>query len=1574
MKRRKLSNSNYRRLSMFATEVLETRIVLDADVTLSVFVDSDQVDIPVDIGVDSGGQAISQVTSQDANGSLRVEALNGESVDDVTLGDFFETWRTNAGVAGNNASATLSSSDLLGNVPNTTSTLQMFVNGNLSQDFENYVLQDQDRIVLVYSDNPVVSLNTTFGPLVFELFEDEAPGTVDNFLNYFNDGDFVDSFFHRSVDNFVIQGGGFSTTSTTFTSATQFDRIDPDPAIANEPGMANLRGTVAMAKTSDPDSATNQFFVNISDNTSLDSPTNSGGFTVFAQILDIGVADEINALPIRNVNINSTDPYGEVPIADDDTLVVVESLVGSGEISGTHFADDDANGLLDSSESPIENATVFLDANANGTFDSGEVSTTTDANGRYLFQVDPGTYTVVLEPDAGSFLTVPDGADSYTVTVESGRESGENDFGVAAIPEDLIAEDDTFEILDDAGQTTFDVLQNDSVPTDASLSTVTQGSFGGNVVINGDQIDYTAPVGFIGTETFTYTLAETGGGTETATVSVTVTNSDVGSVSGIVYLDRNQNGTQDTDNNEVGVPGSQITLSGTTTESSEQITLTQITDINGAYSFEDVPAGTYTLTQQQPEAIVNGEVSDDDGNMSPAENEIASIEVTGGANLDGNDFVEGSLDVDYASIVWFFASSGSPEAAFREAIAVGEETAGNMELAAMIREIDDPMDDPTDGGSVDPDDPDTPDDGGSGDGLTVVVEAYNLMEETTFTADTASGVLANDSGAGELSAILETPPQNGTLTLDPDGSFEYVPDANFFGTDSFVYRVTDGTSEATSTATLFVSGVNDVPLVANDSFDMNEDQILQVAADSGVLANDSDPEGTTLTAEVLTDPSEGTLSLQANGSLSYAPNSNFAGTDSFTYRVTDEDGGESTATATINVRPINDQPVANDDSYIALEDTEFEVMIENGVLNNDTDIEDNPLTAVISQNPTNGSVTLNSDGSFVYTPTGGFSGEDSFEYVANDGSDDSDAAVVTITVDSSLSDFSEDYNVDEDTILAVGDAQGVLANDPEGVASLTAELAQGPSSGNLTLNDDGSFTYDPEDDFSGVVNFIYDVTDDQAAAVRTSAATITIAAVNDAPDAVPETYEANEDELLEINVANGVLANDSDAEGGALTAVVGDLPTNGTLTLNADGSFDYLPDANFGGTDTFTYGANDGSVSTLATVTINVQALNDRPTTADDSYNVNPGISLTVSEADGVLANDFDVEGDSMTAAVSTAPTSGSVQLQTDGSFVYTPNDGFTGTDTFQYEAFDGLDFSESTVTIEVNPVTSLRIASDVQNGDVIGRVIPTTQFSDPVIYQEANPTLDEEMLLDADDHLSGEPSAPVLLVEYLDFQCPTCALYHPVVADLETTFDGDLLVVTRHLPLDSIHPNAIEAALASEAAGRQGQFDEMGDLLFDNQSDWSGLADPTATFEGYATQLSLDLTEFRADMADADLAAGISQEFADAIALGATGTPTFFLNNQQISIPAIADFPGVIQDALDAVDDAFTIDRETGEIIVLDASQLTASSTHNLSALVKDLSTSETVDLVINVDDVSAGASSALSIDDAFASEDDWL
>jgi VCBS repeat-containing protein len=277
----------------------------------------------------------------------------------------------------------------------------------------------------------------------------------------------------------------------------------------------------------------------------------------------------------------------------------------------------------------------------------------------------------------------------------------------------------------------------------------------------------------------------------------------------------------------------------------------------------------------------------------------------------------------------------------------------------------------------------------------------------------------------------------------------------------------------------------------------------------------------------------------------------------------------------------------------------------------------------------------------------------------------------------------DNYTTDEDTVLTVN-APGILDNDydPDG-NTLTVDLVSDVSHGTLILASDGSFTYTPSLNYFGHDSFTYTANDGYLDSEEATV-NITITAVNDAPSAVNDTYSTTEDTSFTVT-APGVLGNDSDIEGSPLSSTLILAPQNGTLTLETNGAFEYIPNNNFNGTDSFTYKANDGEAdSNSATVTIYVGAVNDAPMAVDDSYDAIEDETLTVV-VPGVLENDSDPDGDELTVQLSSDVTNGTLNLLDDGSFTYTPNIDFHGIDTFTYVAYDGkLVSNTATVTINV--------------------------------------------------------------------------------------------------------------------------------------------------------------------------------------------------------------------------------------------------------------------------------------------------
>ena len=315
----------------------------------------------------------------------------------------------------------------------------------------------------------------------------------------------------------------------------------------------------------------------------------------------------------------------------------------------------------------------------------------------------------------------------------------------------------------------------------------------------------------------------------------------------------------------------------------------------------------------------------------------------------------------------------------------------------------------------------------------------------------------------------------------------------------------------------------------DDHYSVDQGTTLAIAP-AGVLTNDGNPAGATLIAQLVTGPAHGTLTLRTDGSFTYVPGQEFSGADSFTYRSNDGTSASNIATVTITVRP---RPVANPDAYSTNQDIALQVAATDGVLANDVSGSGGSLTAVRGTGPQHGTLNLNSDGSFGYTPAAGYSGPDSFTYTAREGTNDSVPATVSITVKPAPPQpptppvaRDDSYATDAGTALTVSVAAGVLANDSG--SDLSASVLTPPTHGALSLQAGGSFSYTPAAGFTGSDSFSYRATNGGGSDDATVSITVR-APPNRPPVAADDTYTTTQDTPL-IVVPNGVLANDSDPD------------------------------------------------------------------------------------------------------------------------------------------------------------------------------------------------------------------------------------------------------------------------------------------------------------------------------------------------------------------------------------------------------------------------------------------------------------
>ncbi|MEJ7598941.1 MAG: Ig-like domain-containing protein [Kofleriaceae bacterium] len=433
-----------------------------------------------------------------------------------------------------------------------------------------------------------------------------------------------------------------------------------------------------------------------------------------------------------------------------------------------------------------------------------------------------------------------------------------------------------------------------------------------------------------------------------------------------------------------------------------------------------------------------------------------------------------------------------------------------------------------------------------------------------------------------------------------------------------------------------------------------------------------------------TDPEHGGVTIEGLR-ITYTPEADYNGSDAFS--VTVSDGAQTvTAQASVSITAVNDAPVAVADTFAAAEDV-ASMFAHSAVLENDTDVDDDPLTVTSVANPSVGTVTTTGT-VITFTPPANFVGAATFEYTISDGTE-SASAVVTVNVggenDPPVA-VDDTATTTEDTAVVI---TNLLANDtdPEG-QTLSVTLVGNAVNGTVTLTgNDATFT--PDANFSGTGTFEYTVSD--GADTDTGLVTVTVPAVNDPPIAADDTVTTAEDVAVQLTQAT-LVANDTDTEASALTVTAVGNPTNGTVVLAANVAT-FTPAANFNGTATFEYTVSDGTDTDIGLVTITITPVADAPVAVDDAATTLEDMAVTVTTTT-LLANDSDPDGQTPTVTAVGNPQNGTV-LRAGNDITFTPTANFSGIATFDYTISDGTLTDVGTVSITVTPADDTPVAND---------------------------------------------------------------------------------------------------------------------------------------------------------------------------------------------------------------------------------------------------------------------------------------
>ncbi|EPW6946282.1 tandem-95 repeat protein [Vibrio parahaemolyticus] len=990
---------------------------------------------------------------------------------------------------------------------------------------------------------------------------------------------------------------------------------------------------------------------------------NSNGYFVLVgnevKLTQAGV-DAVNndELNLKDLAISASVSDGVNPTASDSDSLVVNRVNDAPTVENA-IADQVLSEDFDAYT--IDLNEVFKDSDSSLEF-------SVSGNSNVLVSIENGIATISPTADWNGSETL-----TFTATDPSGESVSQTvNFTVAPVA-DIVADKAT--VVEDT-PTIIKVLGNDTFEDDGKVVSLdaNNGPANGTVSVNPDgSVTYTPNDNYVGKDTFTYVVTS-GGVSESTTVNVDVTpvndapvaKDDIATTQEdtAVTIDVLPNDT-DADGDKLSVESASVPKEqGTVEVVNGKLVFTPAENFNGDAEI------TYTVTDGQLTDEAKVTVTVNPVNDAPTikvdavesitEDAVSTDTVVATLTVRDTDTSEDQLTVSLENNSNGYFVLVGDEVKLTQA---GVDAVNNDELNLKDLTISASV---SDGVNPTANDSDSLVVNRVNDAPTVenAIADQELSEDfATYTIDLNDAFKDSDSALnfsvfGNSNVLVSI--ENGIATISPT--------ADWNGSETLTFTATDPSGESISQTVNFT--VAPVADIVADKATVVEDTPTIIK----VLGNDTF-EGTDKVVSLDTNngPANGTVSVNPDGSVTYTPNDNYYGADSFTYIVTSGGVSEST-TVSVDVTPVNDAPVAKDDTAITDEDTPVTI----DVLPNDTDIDGDKLSIQSASVPeTQGKVEI-VDGKLVFTPAENFHGDAEITYTITDGAL-TDQATVNVTVsavndtpvvESSIADqtLAEDftpYTIDLNTAFSdVDNVDGELTFSVSGNSNIQVAIVNGIA------------TFTPTADWNGSEALTFTATDPSGESVSQTV-NFTVAPV---ADIVADSARVVEDTPTIIKV----LGNDTfEGDDKVVSLDTNNGPTNGTVSVNPDGSVTYTPNDNYHGEDTFTYIVTSGGVSESAIVEVNVTPVNDAPVAKNDISTTQEDTAVTID----VLSNDTDVDGDKLSIQSATVPEAqGKVEI-VDGKLVFTPAENFNGDAEITYTVTDGQLTDAAKVTVTVNPV-----------------------------------------------------------------------------------------------------------------------------------------------------------------------------------------------------------------------------------------------------------------------------------------------